>query len=50
MNRILLAILVLAVLVLLYRKVESRRVPRCHYIYGCGYNNPDWAYWTSRTL
>jgi hypothetical protein len=50
MNRIVIAIiLILLVLYLLPRRLARRRQPHCHYIYGCGYNAPDWAYWDFKT-
>jgi len=49
MNRIVIAIiLILLVLYMLPRRL-GRRQPHCHYIYGCGYNAPDWAYWDFKT-
>lgn len=51
MNRILIAsVFILVVLILLaLRRRVTRREPHCHYIYGCEYNAPDWAYWDFKT-
>jgi hypothetical protein len=52
MDRVTVALLliVLAIMWLLMRRrssAQKQRVPKCHYIYGCTNNMPDWAYWGS---
>lgn len=48
MNRALLVALVLVLLFLFMRQMKPvKNEPKCHYIYGCTNNLPDWGYWKS---
>ena len=48
MNRVIVALLAVLLLLWVFRdRLSGKREPKCHYIYGCTNNLPDWSYWQS---
>ena len=47
MNRAVLVALLALILLLFTRRAPVKNEPKCHYIYGCTNNLPDWGYWKS---
>ena len=47
MNRAVVAGAALLVILFLLSR-RTKREPKCHYVYGCTNNLPDWSYWQSQ--